>query len=182
MQTHTYRYLSLLVSCWLKLFSVLCISATHSILTGIGRSYKVLSLTNLVYTLYVSILTSLDTLLKSSILPPLHHLHLSQPAIKVWQSGSFALSYLSLNHSFIIPSIPPLLRSEATLREHAQHLSPSCCQGVQSLRLPAWASLCSVLYKQAAAAVPPGHIHSVAITETVRPLKISGAHQSSHTK
>lgn len=123
----------------------------------------------------------LNILLKKSSIPPLFHpLHLSQPPIKDWLSGFFALSDLSFNHPYIVLSPQSCSPWLQRLRELAQHLSPSCCRGVQFLWLPAWASLCCVLYEQAAAAIPPGHLHSVAITETVRPLKSSGAHRSSH--
>lgn len=114
-----------------------------------------------------------------SKLPSLSH-HV--PAPSKWQSGFFASSNLSRDDLYIIPFIPHSCRPWLPLREHAQHLLPSCCWGVQSLWLSAWASLSCVLYKQTAAAIPPGHLHSASITESVRPLKISGAHCSSHTE
>lgn len=137
------------------------------------------------YSLYIHFHLSLNILKKISSTSA-HHLPLSQQANREPQI-SFSLFFppcLSLNSNVIPFYLTQLLQAEATLRECAQHLSPSCCWGVHSLRLPAWASLCCVLYKQPAAAVPPAHLcsHTVAITETVKPLNIRGSHSSSHGK
>lgn len=85
-------------------------------------------MTKFVHILYISIFTSLNILKKISSTSA-HHLPLSQQANREPQI-SFSLFFppcLSLNPNVIPFYLTQLLQAEATLRECAQHLSPSCC-------------------------------------------------------